>query len=78
VAEQGFNPSRGKKADGRQISEFQASLVYRTEFQDSEEYPEKPCLEKPKTLYLCMSVCVNVCRMCVGAPREDNWSYRLL
>jgi hypothetical protein len=32
---------------GRQISEFKASLVYR-EFQDSQGYTEKPCLEKPK------------------------------
>jgi hypothetical protein len=30
---------------GRQISEFEASLVY-SEFQDSQGYPEKPCLEK--------------------------------
>jgi hypothetical protein len=33
---------------GRQISEFEASLVYRVEFQDSQGYTEKPCLEKPK------------------------------
>jgi hypothetical protein len=32
----------------RQISEFQASLVYRVEFQDSQGYTEKPCLEKPR------------------------------
>jgi hypothetical protein len=32
---------------GRQISEFQAILVY-SEFQDSQGYTEKPCLEKPK------------------------------
>jgi hypothetical protein len=32
---------------GRQISEFKASLVY-SEFQDSQGYTEKPCLEKPK------------------------------
>jgi hypothetical protein len=32
---------------GRQISEFKANLVYR-EFQDSQGYTEKPCLEKPK------------------------------
>jgi hypothetical protein len=32
----------------RQISEFQASLVYRVKFQDSQGYTEKPCLEKPK------------------------------
>jgi hypothetical protein len=30
---------------GRQISEFEASLVYR-EFQDSHDSTEKPCLEK--------------------------------
>jgi hypothetical protein len=33
---------------GRQISEFEASLVYKSEFQDSQGYTEKPCLEKPK------------------------------
>jgi hypothetical protein len=33
---------------GRQISEFEASLVYRSEFQDSQGYTEKPCFEKPK------------------------------
>jgi hypothetical protein len=33
---------------GRQISEFEASLVYR-EFQDSQGYTEKPCLKKQKT-----------------------------
>jgi hypothetical protein len=32
----------------RQISEFEASLVYKVEFQDSQGYTEKPCLEKPK------------------------------
>jgi hypothetical protein len=32
---------------GRWISEFEASLVYRVEFQDSQGYTEKPCLEKP-------------------------------
>jgi hypothetical protein len=31
---------------GRQISEFKASLVYISEFQDSKGYTEKPCLEK--------------------------------
>jgi hypothetical protein len=34
---------------GRQISEFEASLVYKSKFQDSQDYTEKPCLEKPKT-----------------------------
>jgi hypothetical protein len=32
---------------GRQISEFEASLVYR-KFQDSQSYTEKSYLEKPK------------------------------
>jgi hypothetical protein len=32
---------------GRHISEFKASLVYKV--QDSQDYTEKPCLEKPKT-----------------------------
>jgi hypothetical protein len=31
---------------GSQISEFEDSLVYRDEFQDSHNYTEKPCLEK--------------------------------
>jgi hypothetical protein len=31
---------------GRQISEFEASLVYKSEFQDSQSYTEKPCLGK--------------------------------
>jgi hypothetical protein len=31
---------------GRRISEFEASLVYRAEFQDNQGYTEKPCLEK--------------------------------
>jgi hypothetical protein len=35
---------------GRQISEFEASLEpgLQNEFQDSQGYTEKPCLEKPK------------------------------
>jgi hypothetical protein len=31
---------------GRQISEFEASLVYRVSFQDSQGCTEKPCLKK--------------------------------
>jgi hypothetical protein len=35
---------------GRWISEFEASLVgLQSEFQDSQGYTEKPCLEKPKS-----------------------------
>jgi hypothetical protein len=34
---------------GRQISEFEASLVYRSEFQDNQGCTEKSCLQKPKT-----------------------------
>jgi hypothetical protein len=34
---------------GRQISEFEASLVYRVKFQASQGYTEKPCLKKTKT-----------------------------
>jgi hypothetical protein len=31
------------------MSDFEASLVYKvSEFQDSQGYTEKPCLEKPK------------------------------
>jgi hypothetical protein len=33
---------------GRWIPEFEASLVYKSEFQDSQGYTEKPYLEKPK------------------------------
>jgi hypothetical protein len=34
---------------GRQISEFEASLPdLQSEFQDSQDYTEKPCHEKPK------------------------------
>jgi hypothetical protein len=34
---------------GRWISEFEVSLVYlQSEFQDSQGYTEKPCLEKQK------------------------------
>jgi hypothetical protein len=34
---------------GRWISEFEASLVYKvSEFQDSQGYTEKPCLEEKK------------------------------
>jgi hypothetical protein len=35
---------------GRPISEFEASLEpgLQSEFQDSQGYTEKPCLEKPK------------------------------
>jgi hypothetical protein len=34
---------------GRQISEFEASLVYRVEFQDSQGYTEKPFLKTTTT-----------------------------
>jgi hypothetical protein len=37
-----FNPLGGR---GRQISEFKASLGLQSEFQDSQGYTEKPCLE---------------------------------
>jgi hypothetical protein len=33
---------------GRQVSEFEASLVYKSDFQDSQGYTEKPCLKKIK------------------------------
>jgi hypothetical protein len=33
---------------GRRNSEFEASLVLQSEFQDSQGYTEKPCLEKTK------------------------------
>jgi hypothetical protein len=33
---------------GRQISEFEASLIFKSEFQDSQGYTEKPRLERKK------------------------------
>jgi hypothetical protein len=39
VAAHAFSPSK-------RISEFEASLVYKVRFQDSQGYTEKPCLEK--------------------------------
>ena len=30
------------------MSKFEASLVYKSEFQDIQDYTEKPCLEKQK------------------------------
>jgi hypothetical protein len=32
---------------GRRISEFEATLAYKSEFQDSQSYTEKPCLKTP-------------------------------
>ena len=40
-----FNPST-QKARGRWISGFKVSLVYRMEFQDSQDYTEKHHLER--------------------------------
>jgi hypothetical protein len=31
---------------GRWISEFKASLVYKSEFQDSQGYTKKPCIKQ--------------------------------
>ena len=42
-----FNPSTQETEAGRS-QEFEASLVYRIEFQYSQRYIVKPCLEKPK------------------------------
>jgi hypothetical protein len=49
---------------GRRISELEASL--QSEFQDSQDYTKKPCLEKPKKkkiifnyVYMCMSICAS-------------------
>jgi hypothetical protein len=40
-----LNPSTWEAEAGRrQISELEASLVYKSEFQDSQGYTEKPCL----------------------------------
>ena len=39
------NPSTLGGRD-RRISEFEVSLVYKSEFQDSQDYTEKPCLRK--------------------------------
>jgi hypothetical protein len=35
---------------GRQISEFEGQPGLQSEFQDSQGYTEKPCLEKTKKL----------------------------
>jgi hypothetical protein len=43
---QAFNPS-SPEVD-RRIPEFEASWVYRAEFQDNQGYTEKPCLGKTK------------------------------
>ena len=45
-----FNPSTREGEAGGSISEFKASLKLhlQSEFQDSQEYTEKPCLEKAK------------------------------
>jgi hypothetical protein len=34
---------------GRQISEFEVSLIYKSEFQDSQDYTEKPSQKQNKT-----------------------------
>jgi hypothetical protein len=41
-----FNPST--RETGRQISEFEANLVYKVSSRTARGYTEKPCLEKPK------------------------------
>jgi hypothetical protein len=38
----------------KRISEFEASLVYKVEFQDSQGYAEKPCLKKKKKKIPCV------------------------
>jgi hypothetical protein len=43
-----FNPQH-LGGRGRQISQFEASLVYRVRSRTARDYTEKPCLEKPKT-----------------------------
>jgi hypothetical protein len=51
---------------GRQISEFKASLV--SEFQDSQGYTEKPCLEnKTKKIYLFI-----ICKYTVAVFRHPR------
>jgi hypothetical protein len=39
-------PALGRQRQA--ISEFKASLVYKSEFQDSPGYTEKPCIKKQK------------------------------
>ena len=41
-----FNPALVGR--GRKISEFEASLFYKSKFKTSQDYTEKPCLEKLK------------------------------
>ena len=44
---QAFNPSTQEEDAGRSLSsEFESHLVYKSEFQDSRGYTEKPCLKK--------------------------------
>ena len=45
------------------LYEFEVSLVYRVEFQDSQDcYIEKPCLEIPKPkLIICLLYAVHLC-----------------
>jgi hypothetical protein len=47
VVAHAFNPST-QEAEAGVISEFKPSLIYKSEFQDSQGYTEKPCLKKPK------------------------------
>jgi hypothetical protein len=45
VSQPQVNNSSTQEAEaGRWISAFEASLVYKGEFQDSQGYTEKPCL----------------------------------
>jgi hypothetical protein len=46
VAGQAFNPIAQKAEAGRSLSSRQLGL--QGEFQDSQGYTQKPCLEKPK------------------------------
>jgi hypothetical protein len=47
VVAHAFNPSTWEAEAGGFLS-LKVSLVYKSEFQDSQGYTEKPCLEKPK------------------------------
>jgi hypothetical protein len=48
VVAQAFNPPGSSRQRQGDFCEFEASLVYKSRFQDSQGYTEKPCLKKKK------------------------------
>jgi hypothetical protein len=81
VVAHAFNPSTWEaEAGGSLLVQGQPSL--QSEFQDSQGYTEKPCLDKPKTnkqKIMCMSVFflhVYLCTRCVSGAGEVRKSIR--